>query len=60
MSEVKSFEFKKGIHLFYRYAKNGQIEVLWDKEWQGLEVFIKGQYKNLKTYQEKQVLNKQK
>lgn len=60
MSIVKSFEFKKGIHLFYRYVDNGQIEVLWNKEWVGLESFIKDEYKNLKTYQEKQLLNKQK
>ena len=61
MSEtIKSFEFKKGVHLYYRYNTAGNMEVLWDKEWITLKKYVKDEYSNGKTYKEKQLLNKQK
>jgi len=52
--EVRSFEFKKGIMLYYKYNTVGNIMVLYDNKWQGLKAFINKEYTALKTYKDKQ------
>jgi hypothetical protein len=47
---VKSFEFKKGISLYYRYNNAGEIEVLYMDKWIGLYQFTEAEYKGLMTY----------
>jgi len=50
MEDVKSFEFKKGIRLFYRYDKSGSIEVLYEKKWITLKLFVSNKYSKVKVY----------
>jgi len=51
--EVRSFEFKKGIRLYYKYNKVGNIMVLYKGKWQGLKAFVGAEYTRLKNYQDK-------
>jgi len=49
MADVMSFEFIEGLRLYYRYAENGEVEVLYGEDWLNLKVFCANYYGKEKT-----------
>lgn len=49
MSDVMSFEFIEGLRLYYRYAENKEIEVLYGQTWINLKDFCAQHYSQAAT-----------